>query len=88
MNRTWTYTVTENTVIFLQKTGKGKIRRMKLSRAEVENALNGASLDNECGGCRDLPLRGYASGKYSWCQLSRAVANMYENGHRWTTINK
>lgn len=43
-----------------------------------------------CGGCRDLPFHGYGyeSKKYSWCQFSREVANLYFQGWKWNRNRK
>ncbi len=40
-------------------------------------------IDNECGGCNDLPTNGYNSEKYAWCQLSRQVANLHDAGYKF-----
>jgi hypothetical protein len=37
-----------------------------------------------CGGCIDLPTHGYDGPKSSWCWVSRAIANKYNEGIKWT----
>jgi hypothetical protein len=75
----WSATFIGEDVIFRQGDQSLRIPLKELHPEMVKEIKDG----HTCGGCRDLPLNGYRSDKYSWCSFSRCIANCWEGGYRW-----
>jgi hypothetical protein len=76
----WSTTINEDhTVTFHQQKRTLCILLDSLSSCSAKMVITG----HYCGGCIDLPLHGYGGSKSSWCQFSREIANLYDEGYKW-----
>ena len=90
MKRAWTVSIDDQTIAG----GESKIvirqrkRTLTLSLKDIQpcydKLVEMLREDHCCRGCVHLPTKGYYhSHKTSWCDLSREVANLYNDGYTW-----
>lgn len=82
MSKIWSVVVTENDIVFSQN---GQTLTVPVSNAEKWMLKN---LDHECGGCNDLPTKGFfKSKKTAWCKFSREIATLFHKGFEWVSVS-
>ncbi len=71
----WEVVDEDSAYTFQQKIGH-KFMIMTVPQSEFKEKINVENV-HVCGGCVDLPTKGYDSEKYGWCSFSREIANLY-----------
>lgn len=79
MLKIWSSVFAGDDVVFTQKDHVLRVPIKEISAYVLSTLRSNAK---PCGGCTDLPMHGYKN-KYSWCQFSRSIANLYDAGWKW-----
>lgn len=78
--REWSCELDGDSIVFFQRGLFLKVPSQKFTGKELDKLVNSS---HYCWGCIDLPVDGYDSDKSSWCQFSRSIANLYDDGYKW-----